>query len=224
LNSLSLEEYQLLIAESETLEKDRHGVKVLLTSKGRIVKLFRLKRLISSARLKSYSSRFVDNAFALKRLGIKTVDVEGVFYCKPIKRTLVFYLPIPGRTLRTVLQDQTCCDDVMKRFATFLAKLHDKGVFFRSIHLNNVIVSDDLNSLGLIDMADMKVVQGQLSLQMRKRNFRHLTRYKEDQKAIVRFGLSKFMAIYFSESDLPAAQKNELTVLMKTLTGAEGLL
>jgi tRNA A-37 threonylcarbamoyl transferase component Bud32 len=221
LKPFSLKEYQLLITKSETLEKDRHGVKVLLTPEGRIVKFFRQKRLISSARLKSYSSRFVDNALTLKRLGIKTVDVEGVYYCKPIKRTLVFYLPIIGQTLRTVLQDQKCCDDVMKSFATFFAKLHDKGVFFRSIHLNNVIVSDDLNSFGLIDMADMKVLQGQLSLRMRKRNFRHLTRYKVDQEAILSFGLSEFMDIYFSESDLPAAQKNELTVLLKNLTGAE---
>ena len=218
----SLDEYERLVAGSEVLEQDRHGLKVLKTSDGRIVKLFRQKRLISSARLKSYSSRFVDNALTLKSLGIKTVDVESVYYCKPIKRTLVFYLPIPGQTLRTVLQDQTCCADVMKRFAAFFAELHNKGVFFRSIHLNNVIVSEDLNSLGLIDIADMKVVQDQLSLQMRKRNFKHLMRYKVDQKAILSFGLEDFIDIYFSESDLPVAQKNELTVLLKTLTGAGG--
>jgi hypothetical protein len=46
LKPFSLKEYQLLITKSETLEKDRHGVKVLLTPEGRIVKFFRQKRLM----------------------------------------------------------------------------------------------------------------------------------------------------------------------------------
>ena len=104
LKSYSLNEYEKLAAESVVLEQDKHGVKVLQTPEGRIVKFFRQKRLFSSALFKSYASRFVDNARSLNRLGVITVEVEDVLYCKAIKRALVFYKPIPGQTLRDVLQ------------------------------------------------------------------------------------------------------------------------
>ncbi len=218
LKSFSLDEYEELVAKSVVLEQDRRGIKVLQTPEGAIVKLFRLKRLLSSALLKSYASRFVENARALKKLGIKTVEVEEVLYCKSIKRKLVFYQPVPGQTLRYVLQNSSNTDDVMKKFTIFLAELHNKGILFRSIHLNNVIVSDTMDTLGLIDIADMRIYSKGLSKDMRMRNFRHLTRYNVDQESIKSFGVDRFMDIYFEVSQLPELYKKDF------LTGIQQLM
>ena len=222
LKSFSLSEYEELVAKSAILEQDRRGIKVLQTPEGSIVKFFRLKRLLSSALLKSYASRFVDNARSLKRLGIKAVEVEDVLYCKTIKRALVFYQPIPGQTLRAVLQSRVNFDDVMERFIVFLANLHDKGVLFRSIHLNNVIVSEGSGVLGLIDFADMKISRKSLSRDKRLRNFRHLARYEVDQESIKSFGVDRFMEVYFKASQLPISYKEEFLARLQEVLSAEG--
>ena len=137
---LTLKEYQRLVADSKVLEQDKHGAKVLETVDNKIVKLFRRKRAITSAAFKPYAARFVENAQRLKARGIKTVNIEAVYRCSPISRTLVVYRPVPGQTLRDAIRNSTNPDTLMAHFASFFAELHDKGVLFRSIHLNNVIV------------------------------------------------------------------------------------
>ncbi len=222
MKSFSLDEYEALVARSVVLEQDRRGLKVLQTSDGLIVKFFRRKRLFSSALLKSYALRFVDNSRSLKQLGIRSVDVVDVRYCKSIKRGMVFYQPIPGQTLRSVLQSRTGRDEAMARFISFFAELHDKGVLFRSIHLNNVIVEEGLERMGLIDIADLKIAARSLSRKLRMRNFKHLTRYKADQEAIKTFGVERFIDLYLAASQLPSFCKAEFLASLRDAVAAEG--
>lgn len=219
---LSLADYEQLVARSVVLEEDRHGVKVLRTPENLIVKLFRTKRILSSAHVKSYAARFVENAAKLHELGIRTVDVERLYYCEPIKRSVVLYRPLPGQTLRDFLMKQGNSEEIMSRFAMFLAELHNKGVFFRSIHLNNVVVAGADEPLGLIDIADMKIKRRSLPIGMRSRNFKHLNRYRLDQEAIKFFGVEKFMNIYCSFCDLKDRQKMHLKHCMSEFIESVG--
>lgn len=222
MKSFSLDEYEQLVAKSVVLEQDRHGIKVIKTVDGRFVKFFRQKRLLSSALFKSYASRFVEHAKALKQLGVNTVEVENMYYCRPIKRSLVFYSPLPGQTLRDALASQDKSDDIMAMFSAFYAELHNQGVYFRSIHLSNVIISDTMATLGLIDIADMKISSKGLSKDMRMRNFRHLTRYGVDQESIKKFGVGRFMDIYFEVSQLPESYKKDFLTGMQQLMSKRG--
>lgn len=61
-----------MIEGAKILEADSYGAKVYLLQDGNIVKLFRRKRLLSSALLRPYSKRFIDNAAQLEKLGIPT--------------------------------------------------------------------------------------------------------------------------------------------------------
>jgi hypothetical protein len=83
-----------------------------------------------------------------------------------------------------------------------------------------VIVSEDLKTLGLIDVSDMRVGSKGLSRGMRKRNFKHLTKYKADRESISLFGITNFMAVYFRESSLPESYKNEFLEEMQGLISA----
>ena len=219
---LTLNEYQRLVDNSVILEEDGHGLKVLETSDGLIVKLFRRKRFLSSALFNSYASRFVANAKALKKLGFHTIDVEQLSCCKPIKRTLVVYRPIPGQTLRSALQTTDSPDQIFEQFIILLAQLHDKGVLFRSIHLNNIIFKDVMRPLGLIDISDMRIMAAPLSSHARIRNFRHLNRYMVDQAAIKKFGVDRFMEIYFKTSCLSESHMQEFIVKMHEALSVEG--
>lgn len=219
---LPLEDYQKMVKDAVVLEEDGHGVKVLETTDGRIVKLFRRKRFFSSVIFKSYAARFVNNARRLHSLGIRTVQVEEVYRCTPIDRTLIVYRPVPGRTLRNALCDTTGADELMAQFAEFLADLHDKGVLFRSIHFNNIIVPDSPGNLGLIDVADMQIFNRRLSFGQRMRNLRHMTRYREDRQAIREFGLVRFVDIYFKAGRLADSHKDAFLVAMQSIIDAEG--
>lgn len=206
------------------LEQDGYGVKVLETAEGMIVKLFRRKRLFSSVMFRSYAIRFVENARHLKFLGIETVEVRDVYRCPPIDRTLVVYQPVLGQTLRDALRNATDFEEFMEQFAVYLAELHDKGVLFRSIHFNNVIVPESPGSLGLIDIADMKVFNRKLSFSRRMRNLRHLTRYSEDRQSIREFGVKRFVEIYCNAAKLTGLRKNTILVKMQTIIDADGNL
>lgn len=218
---LTLEEFQHLVANSTVLEQDGHGIKVLETAEGLIVKLFRRKRLFSSVMFKSYAARFVENARRLEALGITTVQVAEIYRCKPIERTLVVYRPVPGQTLRNALRNPADADGLMEKLARFFAELHDKGVLFRSIHFDNLIVADAPQDMGLIDIADMKVFHRKLSFRRRMRNIRHLTRYSEDRQSIKNFGVERFVDIYFDAGKLSALRKNAFLVMMQAMIDAD---
>ena len=222
MKELSLEAYQQLVSTCEVLEQDGHGLKVLKTPEDLIVKIFRRKRLVSSALIKSYAERFVENARKLKDLGFITVDIVDLYYCKAIKRALVFYHPLPGETLRAALQNQEHNDELMERFIQLLARMHEKGVFFRSCHFNNIIVANSTDSLGLIDIADMKIRLHRLSIDRRIRNFRHLARYAIDRKSISAFGIDNFVDVYCNSCQLKESGKNKLLEALRRAIAQEG--
>ena len=153
MKSLGQHDYAGLIEGAEVLALDPHGDKVLQLRDGNILKLFRIKRKISSARLWNYAQRFASNARRLHRLGFKTVNMVDTFKCPHIDRQCVVYEPLPGSTLRDAMRERFD-QDRMNQFAEYIATLHNKGVYFRAMHLNNVIVCPD-GSLGLIDVSEM---------------------------------------------------------------------
>ncbi|HZJ92281.1 MAG TPA: toluene tolerance protein, partial [Thiopseudomonas sp.] len=57
----------------------------------------------------------------------------------------------------------------------------DLGVYFRSIHLGNVVLTPECE-LGLIDISDMKIFRRPLSKWQRKRNFEHMVRDERDRE------------------------------------------
>ena len=73
LDRLSAVDYQALRAGAVVLEADGFGEKVLQLADGRILKLFRRKRLLSSALYYPYARRFADNAHKLAAIGVPVV-------------------------------------------------------------------------------------------------------------------------------------------------------
>lgn len=90
----------------------------------------------------------------------------------------------------------------MERLARFVARLHERGVYFRSLHFANLVVVSG-GELGLIDVADVAFSSRPLARQSRLRNFEHLWRYREDVEVLETFGLARFVAAYVAE--LPVA-------------------
>lgn len=181
MKKLSKEGYLTLREGAKVIEADAHGDKVLLLTDGTYLKLFRVKRLLTSARFSPYSKRFAKNAIKLIKLGILTVNVNRLYRIPSIRRTAVHYYPLPGTALRKLPDgiDLILADKLGK----FIRELHDKGIYFRSLHLGNIVLTPE-NKLGLIDISDMRIYNKPLSETQRLRNFQHCSRYKHDTDQI----------------------------------------
>lgn len=166
---------------ANVVEADSHGDKVLLLPDGSYLKLFRRKRRLSSATIWPYAQRFADNTLALQERGIPCPNVIALYRIAAIKRDAVHYRPLPGQTLRQLIQQADATDNLRARFAEFVAKLHGEGIYFRSLHLGNVVLTPE-NTLGLIDIADLKCQRRPLNKQQRIRNFQHMLRYSLDKQ------------------------------------------
>ncbi|MGV0036432.1 MAG: toluene tolerance protein [Candidatus Azotimanducaceae bacterium WSBS_2022_MAG_OTU7] len=180
MKSLTNEEYLEMRSGADVTAADEFGDKVLLLKDGTYLKLFRVKRLFTSARLFPYWRRFEKNAQALHALGVPTLKVIESIRLPELDRTGVHYEPLPGSTLREVPEFDS---KLVAKLGVFVKGLHDKGVYLRSLHLGNVVLTPE-GELGLIDIADMKVYRGALRKGLRLRNLYHLWRYEQDRRAI----------------------------------------
>lgn len=184
MKSLDLGAYESLRADGRVIEADRFGEKVVLLPDGTYLKLFRRKRLLSSALFRPYASRFAENCSRLKVLGIPCPEVIDLFRVKDIARDVVHYRPLVGRTIRSLVASGLTWDDatiLRADLGRLVAQLHSKGIYFRSLHLGNIVISDS-GTLGLIDVADMTFGKGPLGASRATRNLRHLMRYRDDAK------------------------------------------
>lgn len=175
--------YQTLTRAAEVLEADPHGAKVLRLSDGSMLKLFRRKRLITSAAWYPYALRFVDNAEALALRNIPVPRVTAVWRVPSVKRDAVHYQPLPGESLRMLLRrglDIGMRQQLRSQFTAFVIHLHALGIYFRSLHLGNVILTPD-GKLGLIDFADLRICRRPLPVFMRRRNIQRMLGIAEER-------------------------------------------
>ncbi|TNE84073.1 MAG: toluene tolerance protein [Gammaproteobacteria bacterium] len=192
MKKLSKDEYATLRDGATVIEADAYGDKVLFLADGTYLKLFRVKRLISTARFYPYSKRFVKNAARLADKDIPTVTVIGTYKISSVGRTAVRYYPLTGKSLRKLGNLDIV---IASKLGNFIRELHDKGIYFRSLHLGNIIITQE-NRLGLIDLADMKIYKHPLTDKLRLRNFQHCARYQEDKLLLGPF-LNVFLRGYF---------------------------
>lgn len=218
MKTLSQEQYQILRAGAEVLAADGHGDKVLKLSNGYIMKLFRRKRLFSSALIYPYGKRFADNVKQLTKLNIPTVSDLALFRIPSISRIAVKYQPLPGDSLDDVIQQGNFDEKCIRQFAAFLARLHLLGVYFRSIHLGNVIMTPK-GRLGLIDVSDMKIYRRSLPASFCARNMRHFCRYPEHVGVLFPAGQKDlFLKSYLDALDINDSKKRQFeTVISKQL-------
>ena len=213
---MSEQEYHQITQGAAELERDRHGVKVLLTPDKQIIKLIRIKRWLSLSAIYPYSLRFKQNAKRLIAMGIACVTVRRVFYCHAIKRHGVIYPLMEGESLEKIAAGEGLSDELFQKLAEFVALLHQKGVYFRSLHLGNILKLPE-GGFGLIDVADMRFSRFPLSLGQRRRNFRHLLRNSVQRQIFIEYGLDRFLDAYSKAADLDAAKSSKIRTLAETI-------
>jgi len=166
-----------MIDGARILEQDSFGPKVYRLRDGNMLKLFRRKRLLSSALLRPHSRRFCANAIALQALGIPTLQPLHLYRLDDPNWTAVLYRPLPGDTLSQLLRDEGISwTELRLELARFINRLHANGVYFRSLHLGNIVRTPE-GQLGLIDIADLKNRRRPLGARLVRRNREHFDKY-----------------------------------------------
>ncbi|MDR3212314.1 MAG: toluene tolerance protein [Azoarcus sp.] len=202
--------YQALSADGKVVERDSHGVKVLLLPDGSYLKLFRRKRLLSSALWQPYARRFAEACRTLAARRIPCPEVIALYRIPSIDRDAVHYHPLPGQTLRQILAQNISATEASRlrqRLGAFVAHLHDLGIYFRSLHLGNIVHTSQ-ETLGLIDIADIRLYRHTLGRFLRQRNLRHMRRYPKEADWLATDG--EFLAAYRAAS---SSSKNTEVIL-----------
>ena len=169
---------------------------------GRYLKLFRRKRLLSSALWNPYANRFERACRMLEHQSIPAVRCLQVARVPHIQRDVVVYQGLDGTTLRDAIAqgDDRRRERLVELLASTLALLHTRGVYFRAAHFGNFLVQErgahGAMRLALIDVSEATVRGGSLSIALRARNFRPLTSYAEDLASLQEFGLPRFVEAY----------------------------
>ncbi len=199
LNSLpwwvSGQAFTALTRECQAIAWGGPQLKVLKTPDGLYIKLFKLKRKISSGLLYPYSVRFARNARRLNGMGIPSVNVTRTFFVPSQRLHCVVYEPLLG----TTFYDMDLNEDRLHQLGEFIAHLHHKGVYFRSLHLGNV-VQTPAGELGLIDVADLSFKKRPLKKGERKRNWVHILRRQDNLNRYGALGVSTLLDAYRSAS------------------------
>ena len=177
MTKLPQSDFEQLTREAVVLEADGFGPKVLHLENGLFLKLFRRKRWLSSALWRPYSLRFADNAERLQQLGIPTLEVRTLYLMDDARTTSVLYSPLPGLSLTQMAhQPDFRWEEIFTELVDFIRELHQKGIYFRSLHLGNIIRTPE-GKLGLIDISDMRFMRKALPVRLIRRNLAHFDRY-----------------------------------------------
>jgi hypothetical protein len=136
---------------------DAHGQPLM-------TKVWHRSGLFTSDRIVPYHRRF--------RRALQTLPQRGVAVPRYLAHGrvadghehFVIYEPLQGTPLRSCY---AALD--LGTLAAFVRDLHDRGVYFRGLHLGNVIRCAD-GSLGLIDVQDIRLFRRSLSRRRRERN------------------------------------------------------
>lgn len=181
LRTLAPEQARQLQANAQIIEQDGLGPKVLRLADDTFLKLFRRRAWYTSGSFNPYAVRFARNSQQLATLGFVAPTIIGLYRLEK-GSTAVQYQPLPGQTLRQAMEQSDSLEQrqaLSKNFGAYLARLHESGVYFRSLHLGNVLVHH--GGFALIDLADMRILPSALSSSLRQRNLRHMQRYDQDR-------------------------------------------
>ncbi|VVC74836.1 hypothetical protein AQUSIP_01080 [Aquicella siphonis] len=174
-----------------------------------IIKLFYPKqKWLSSDRLNPRALRFYKNIQSLHQQGYDVPRIIKIQYCSDLKIYLVYYDKIEGDDVRKLVNQGAL--DLLHSVAELVAGLHQNGIFFRSIHLENLLYKPD-GTFALLDITDVRFKSRPLTLHLRYRNLKHLLLERNDKEIWQKFGVDNFLAAYFRHVTLPPASRERLS-------------
>lgn len=186
-----------------------------------IIKLFYPKKsLLSSDRIKPRAIRFYNNVKSLYSQGYDVPRITKLQFCPDLRMYLIHYNKIQGGDVRSLARHGKL--DLINNVADLLADLHKNGIFFRSIHLENLLYQPD-GKMALIDITDVRFGSRPLPLYLRYRNIKHLLLHRDDRDLWQAFGAKNFLDVYFKSAALSGFSRKLLSHLVNRAVKLSGM-
>ena len=165
---------------------DDLGHRKTFHKKNEIIKIFNVRGYISSGFFNTYASRIIKNSIKLKEHKISSIEITNELAFQYNNRLSgVSYRYIPGKTYRDLGNKIT--KEMITDLAKYISIIHKKGIYFRAMHLGNILLHN--KKLFLIDIAKIHFYPWPLFIFTRARAFRRMIKYQDD---IINFGLINY--------------------------------
>lgn len=192
--------------------------KMVSAMNGEYIKFFYDQRGLHWSSFRPKARLFVSNAERLISFGLVAPIARRFSYCPETSAWIVIYPRLPGEDLRSI-----GTVDGLQGLAAYMARLHQHGVYFRGIHLGNVLMSK--TEFGLIDIAGMTIWRRELNIWQRLRNIGRFLSFPEDVKLFADFGIERFVIEYCNAAGLVGWKRAWLTRAVYTrVEAAQGVL
>ncbi|MBD3736259.1 MAG: phosphotransferase [Pseudomonas balearica] len=193
---VTAQELENWLAEGRVLEQDARGPKVVALPDGSFLKIFYTRRPPLQSRLWPAARRFRHNAERLRARGVAAPAIREIFWLNRNKGlSACLYTPLPGESLEQLLRnDDSRLEQELPALARFIRHLHQQGVYFRSLHLGNILLISP-GQFGLIDVLDLRCYLFPLNRGLVRRNFNHLRSYLQRRK-LEQFPFDRLLALY----------------------------
>lgn len=210
MQKISEQEFSTLCQGATILMESDSLPKVLETPSGDIIKIFPPRKSWIKTRLGLHGKRFVKNGNKLVKKGFSSVHVDQFYYCASLKSYVAIYQKLPGEEMRTLVsQGQT---QLLPEVAVFMARLHEAGIYFRAVHLANLIKED--SGINMIDVSNIKFRRHALGVVARFRNLVHMMNERNDKQYYEEFGVAAFVDGYLKVSKLTPVRRHLLRGLI----------
>lgn len=203
---MTLKELQLLAEKTEIICLNRQNfLKVGYDSARNIVKTFDLTR---TGLLHNYffsdGKNFINNAKRLKKKGVQTIEPLTWSWCSSKKYEVITYKPLPGKTVYEVIRDEQDWS-ILPVFASYIASLHQKKIYFRAGHADNYLVQPN-KQFALIDVDNTRF---SISLRRRAKNLAYIVDHanRNFKELFQRCSFSEFLEAYFQASRISKIKK-----------------
>ncbi|WP_217476134.1 toluene tolerance protein [Stutzerimonas stutzeri] len=193
---VTAQELESWLTEGKVLEKDARGPKVLALADGSFLKVFYTRRRPFLARLFPYAQRFAKNLAVLRDSGFNVPEIMDMFWLdKSNGLSGCLYQPLPGASIESIFRaDPSLIKQHLPELAHLIRRLHENGIYFRSLHIGNVILLPN-GSLGLIDVLDLQKKRSPLGKNLIHRNFSHLRNHLK-RKKLEQFPIEELIELY----------------------------
>lgn len=193
-------QYATMIKDAKALAHDKFGQsKVFLTPDQKIIKIFPVSHFLKEL-FSSRMKRFLKIVAKLKHLHISTISPEACYRSTSPSLNIIVYPYIEGSCLRDALQQNI---ELLRNFSHFLAHLHRFNVYFRGIHLGNVVI-DKKQHFTLIDVGNTKF---KVNLRRRAKNIVYILKYYADTPLLQKYGIARFINEYLQAAQLTTREE-----------------
>ena len=203
---LEEKDYLKLTEAAKLVKRTRTKIRLLLSPDGKIIKHIYRRRLLSTSTLWPYAARFINNAKKLESLNISVPKINDVYYYPKLNCDIIVYDYVKGPTLNEIASTNDF--SFFPLLIQYIAQLHQNGIYFKDLHLSNIVYHDGLFTL--IDLETIHCKKRSLRISERAKNLAYLFNIKEHIQFYLHYGTEKFTNEYLSFTPLTERSKKRI--------------